>query len=562
MADKLLTPEMDDLKTKLEDMARPAQDLQGELDEISAPIQEYQGLIRGLTAPYLGIAMGKALVDSILNKHKDMLLSEVAPSAVEVENQIHQGLLGKYAVPKLEVPQPQVDESALTYIDKLAFYVPIDFGSEENNQFRSYYISAFIDNHRSNNVQLAYLCFHIVFMTSIYKQFWLLKTHDTSKVEPICRQNNVYDSFNNFFDVSSDSEKNYINHIMGILGFDRNQKKKVTDLVDIRDQCAHAYGEIYYKTIDDIEHYYKEALKWTEKIQSKTQSELMTAFYKKISCVQDSKNLLSNSLTVMIVKELKLSQFDCKTIVDKYQLSELKEICVDFNEYLHLSMIMVVIRLYDKLERSMYADAYMDSAESFKLSVIGDLIKNIALLADELEDFQISVENELTLCKDEQIISKEAFDELISFLNNKILEQKSDEVEYDFFISYAKEDEETIVNPLVDKLKCSGAKVWIDSTEISLGDNIRKNIDKGLSLSKFGVVILSKHYFAKSWTNYEFDALMQRQLQSEKVILPIWHNISLDDVKKFSPTLLNIAAIKSSSSTIDEITQQLINTLV
>lgn len=545
-------------------------ELQPTLEELTVPIREAQHTIAKLAEPYRELATTysnlstqQIILNSFMGIYGGTLrVPEMQPSTIEKGRRaVENSSGGGSDATESETFRDQVDELILTYIDKLAFYVPMDFESEVNNQFRRYYISAFIDNHKNNKVQLAYLCFHIIFMTSLYKQFWLLKAYDALSVEHLCRNNKEYNSFNGFFEVSSDSEKNYINHIMGVLGFDRNQKKKVMDLVDVRDQCAHAYGEIYYNTVDDVEHYYKEALKWTEKIQVKTQSQLMRAFYKKIADFQGGKDLLSGALTDIIVKKLNLSLSDCKTIIEKYKLSECKKTCEDFNADLQLSIIMVIIRLHYKLEQSIYSEAYVDGAESFKLLLVGELIKNTELAAGELEKFQISVENELTLCKDDKIISMEAFDELSGYLNNKILEKQNEEVEFDFFVSYAKEDEETIVSPLVDKLKSCGAHVWIDSTEISLGDNIRRNIDKGLERSRFGVVVLSKHYVAKSWTNYEFEALMQRQLQSEKVILPIWHNISLDDVKKFSPILLNISAMKSSSSTIEEIAQQLIQTL-
>jgi hypothetical protein len=50
----------------------------------------------------------------------------------------------------------------------------------------------------------------------------------------------------------------------------------------------------------------------------------------------------------------------------------------------------------------------------------------------------------------------------------------------------------------------------------------------------FGLVILSNHFFAKRWTNYELNGLLSKEMLGKKVILPIWHNISKDEVISYS----------------------------
>ena len=44
--------------------------------------------------------------------------------------------------------------------------------------------------------------------------------------------------------------------------------------MDVRNNCSHASGRIYYKTQDKIEHYIKEEIEFIEKIQKKLESEL------------------------------------------------------------------------------------------------------------------------------------------------------------------------------------------------------------------------------------------------------------------------------------------------
>jgi serine/threonine protein kinase len=121
----------------------------------------------------------------------------------------------------------------------------------------------------------------------------------------------------------------------------------------------------------------------------------------------------------------------------------------------------------------------------------------------------------------------------------------------DVFISHASEDAGEVAGPLAEKLATRGLRVWYDGTEIKLGDSIRKKVDEGLSRSRFGVVILSRHFFQKSWTRNEFDALWGREEGARKVLIPVWHRVTHAEVAAFS-TLL---AARRGASTDDGLDQ-------
>lgn len=134
-------------------------------------------------------------------------------------------------------------------------------------------------------------------------------------------------------------------------------------------------------------------------------------------------------------------------------------------------------------------------------------------------------------------------------------------VEYDVFISHASEDKEEFVKPLVEALQAAGYKVWYDEFTLKIGDSLRRSIDSGLKSSRYGIVIFSSAFFAKNWTQYEVDGLVTREMEGRKVILPIWHMVSKNQVQNFSPSLADKKAINSSLSTIDEIVAQLAEVL-
>ncbi len=116
---------------------------------------------------------------------------------------------------------------------------------------------------------------------------------------------------------------------------------------------------------------------------------------------------------------------------------------------------------------------------------------------------------------------------------------------WDVFISHASEDKNACVRDLAIELTRRGLKVWYDEMELKVGDSLRRKIDEGLANCDFGIVVLSPSFFGKNWPERELDGLATRDL-GEKVILPIWHNVSAHDVEKYSLTLADKFAAKSS----------------
>lgn len=118
---------------------------------------------------------------------------------------------------------------------------------------------------------------------------------------------------------------------------------------------------------------------------------------------------------------------------------------------------------------------------------------------------------------------------------------------YDIFLSHASEDKVDIARPLYEALTARGVTVWFDEAALELGDSLRRKIDEGLRISRFGLVVLSPHFFAKPWPQRELDGLVARETASgEKAIIPLWHRLERDDVLQRSATLADLVAAKSS----------------
>lgn len=137
-----------------------------------------------------------------------------------------------------------------------------------------------------------------------------------------------------------------------------------------------------------------------------------------------------------------------------------------------------------------------------------------------------------------------------------------DKKEYDVFVSHASEDKELIVRPLVEALESRGINVWYDENNLRLGDSLRRKIDQGLVKSRFGIIVLSKDFINKSWTNYELDGLIIKAVLDQQVIIPIWHNMTIKDVAEYSPFLADKFGISTSNKDIDVIADEIVNIIL
>lgn len=134
---------------------------------------------------------------------------------------------------------------------------------------------------------------------------------------------------------------------------------------------------------------------------------------------------------------------------------------------------------------------------------------------------------------------------------------RQNKYEYDAFISHAVEDKIPIANELCAKLEAAGLKIWYSGKELGVGDSIEKTIEKGLNRSRFGIVVFSPTYLAKNWTIREFYTLLAKEIEEQKVILPVLYNISLDELKNKDLVMADRFAVNADKG-IDFVVERLV----
>jgi TIR domain-containing protein len=116
------------------------------------------------------------------------------------------------------------------------------------------------------------------------------------------------------------------------------------------------------------------------------------------------------------------------------------------------------------------------------------------------------------------------------------------------FICHVSEDKDGFVAPLAAELR-KKYDVWYDDYELTLGDSLPEKIDDGLKRCDFGIVVLSKAFFAKKkWGRKELDALIALEAKRGKIILPVLKGVTHEEFAEYSPLLGSRVAVAVSDS--------------
>ncbi|HEX5153628.1 MAG TPA: toll/interleukin-1 receptor domain-containing protein [Parafilimonas sp.] len=127
----------------------------------------------------------------------------------------------------------------------------------------------------------------------------------------------------------------------------------------------------------------------------------------------------------------------------------------------------------------------------------------------------------------------------------------------DLFICHASEDKDDFVRPLANLLRKYELDVWYDEFELKIGKSLSRSIDKGISSSNFGLLVLSKSFFNKNWTKYELKSLNSFEIEKGEVLIPLWKDVTFKEVRKFSPYIADKFAL-TTKNTIEDIAIKII----
>jgi hypothetical protein len=90
--------------------------------------------------------------------------------------------------------------------------------------------------------------------------------------------------------------------------------------------------------------------------------------------------------------------------------------------------------------------------------------------------------------------------------------------------------------------------VWYDQFSLKVGDSLHESIEQGLRECHKCILVLTPNFLGnKGWSKREYDSIFTREVvEKQKVILPVWHEISAQDVYQYSPILADRFAVQWS----------------
>ncbi|MDO4341065.1 MAG: toll/interleukin-1 receptor domain-containing protein [Eubacteriales bacterium] len=126
--------------------------------------------------------------------------------------------------------------------------------------------------------------------------------------------------------------------------------------------------------------------------------------------------------------------------------------------------------------------------------------------------------------------------------------------QYDVFLSHANADKQDFVDKLNESLEKLGIKIFYDKKSLEWGDKWKDCILDGTEKAEFAIIVISENFFDREWTERELSEFLNRQDRNgQKLILPIVHNISNEDLRRKYPSVAEIQAIDSRNYSCDEI---------
>ncbi len=113
----------------------------------------------------------------------------------------------------------------------------------------------------------------------------------------------------------------------------------------------------------------------------------------------------------------------------------------------------------------------------------------------------------------------------------------------DVFLCHAWDDRQGAARELHDLLEAAGVKVWFSEKDLGLGVPMMRAIDKGLTNSRIGLVLVTPALLHRlpqeGIADKELSALLARNQ-----LVPIVHNTTYDDLR-------NVSAMLASRSGLD-----------
>jgi TIR domain len=127
------------------------------------------------------------------------------------------------------------------------------------------------------------------------------------------------------------------------------------------------------------------------------------------------------------------------------------------------------------------------------------------------------------------------------------------------FISHDSRDKKTIAEVLAVQMQKLMCPVWYDQFALKVGDSLRESNENGLKECAKCILVLTPNFLKNGgWTKREYDSIFTREIvEQRRVVLPVWDQVTAEDVYQYSPVLADRVAAQWSDG-VEQVARKLL----
>lgn len=129
----------------------------------------------------------------------------------------------------------------------------------------------------------------------------------------------------------------------------------------------------------------------------------------------------------------------------------------------------------------------------------------------------------------------------------------------DLFLCHAWDDRTGAAKELYDQLKTLKATVWFSEKDVGLGKSLIREIDKGLRMSRIGIVLVTPAMFKSLEAEGVADKELSALLATDRVI-PVVHGTTFEALRDVSPLLAARSGLSTEGSSLIEVAKKIAET--
>jgi hypothetical protein len=129
----------------------------------------------------------------------------------------------------------------------------------------------------------------------------------------------------------------------------------------------------------------------------------------------------------------------------------------------------------------------------------------------------------------------------------------------DLFLCHAWADREDAAKELYDLLRARGVTVWFSEQDVGLGTSLIREIDKGLRMSRIGIVLVTSALF----TSLDADGIANKELSALLAtdrVIPVAHGTTFDALRDVSPLLAARSGLSTEESSLETVAAKIAET--